>query len=373
MPDPGRPHPAEPAVAAPAGGPADGPAYETPPRQPVAVRVTPELELSAAARLVSDGVGPRANAAKRMLTAAAIHGIDLSLMWATVDAGARQPRVRQVCLAVPGAGRTVMLILSGPEGGEPIAGGEGPTAERVACIRAACDHLEGGREGEGGRSGRDIRIAQALPEPHEPWAVRALVTAGFLKVGDLAYLRRPLARTAPIPEPRWPQGVSVRTIGGAAPGHQDRAALLEALDRSYEETLDCPELCGLRETADILESHRATGQFNPGLWWLVFLDGAAHGCMLLSHCPDHHSVELVYLGLSKELRGRRIGSRLLEMGLGRLAQVPADHMTCAVDLRNAPAMRLYERMGFREFGRRVALVRPVSGRSPGPREEIHNP
>jgi ribosomal protein S18 acetylase RimI-like enzyme len=32
-------------------------------------------------------------------------------------------------------------------------------------------------------------------------------------------------------------------------------------------------------------------------------------------------------------------------------------MTCAVDLRNEPALRLYERAGFRAFSRRVALVR----------------
>ena len=148
---------------------------------------------------------------------------------------------------------------------------------------------------------------------------------------------------------------------GLRPGDPDRAALIRALDRTYEATLDCPELCGLRDTADVLESHRSTGVFDPALWWLVFLNEQPHGCMLLNRCPDHGTVELVYLGLSPELRSRRIGSRLLELGLAAIDSTGGTPITCAVDLRNAPALRLYGRLGFREFGRRVALVRPIGG------------
>jgi ribosomal protein S18 acetylase RimI-like enzyme len=202
-----------------------------------------------------------------------------------------------------------------------------------------------------------VKLVQALPEPPEPWAVQAFVDAGFVKVGDLAYLRRPMWPPLVIPAPTWPEGVTVRNVEGVKPGDPDRAVLIEALDRSYEQTLDCPELCGLRETSDILESHRATGVFDRNFWWLVLLHGVAHGCVLLSRCPDQGSVELVYLGLSPALRGKRIGSRLLEMGIARLGGAPGEHLTCAVDMRNEPARRLYQRTGFTEFGRRVAMVR----------------
>jgi len=51
---------------------------------------------------------------------------------------------------------------------------------------------------------------------------------------------------------------------------------------------------------------------------------------------------------------------MLRLGLARVVGgTDADHVACAVDLRNAPALRLYGRFGFREFGRRVALVRPL--------------
>jgi ribosomal protein S18 acetylase RimI-like enzyme len=284
-----------------------------------------------------------------MVTAAATHGIDLSLMWGTVDRASdgRPIRVRQVCLAVPGSGRTAMLVLSGPG-----PGGEAREhAERVASANAACEFLAGTE------MGRDIRLAQALPEPKESWATRAFLDAGFRKVGDLAYLRRPMLDLPDAAPPEWPEGITVEPIADLKGA--DRARLLAALERSYVDTLDCPELCGLRETEDVLESHRTTGIFNPQLWWIISVRGDPQGCMLFSHCPEHSSVELVYLGISPVLRGKRLGAALLTMGLGALRGVMAEQVTCAVDLRNTPAQRLYARLGFHEFGRRIALVRPL--------------
>lgn len=314
-------------------------------------RIPRELEISAASRLVSEAAGPRVQAARRLVTAAALHGIDLSLMWGTMDRASdgRPVRVRQVCLAVPGAGKTAAMVLSGP--GTDRA----EHAERVESLKAACRDL-GVSDKIGGRV---IRLAQALPEPDEPWAVSAYVDAGFVKVGDLVYMRRPFAEPLQAGVQAWPPGVQVRPVRSF---DADRGALIEGLDRTYQDTLDCPELCGLRETADVLESHRATGVFDPKLWWLAMLDGRPHGCILLARAPEHRSVELVYLGLSPELRGRGMGAKLLHLGLSRLHDgtgSDADSIACAVDLRNAPALRLYQRFGFREFGKRVALVRPI--------------
>ncbi len=325
----------------PAGSGNPAPAFE-------AVRIPHELELSAASRLVSEAAGPRSQAARRLITAAATHGIDLSLMWGTMDRASdgRPVRVRQVCLAVPGSGKTAAMVLSGP-------GTEAPGhSERVAALSAACADL--GRPERIG--GRIVRLAQALPEPDEPWAVKAFLEAGFTRVGDLIYMRRLMGESLEEREPRWPQGITVRQVTTL---QADRALLVEALDRSYRDTMDCPELCGLRETADVLESHKATGVFDPKLWWLVLLDGRPHGCILLARAPEQRALELVYLGLSPELRGRGLGSMLLRQSLMQVAGVEAEFIACAVDDRNQPAKRLYAGFGFREFGRRVALVRRV--------------
>ncbi len=361
--DPG----AERGTGLPAGGAV--PAGRAGPRAvPQPVRIPPELELAAAGRLVSEAAGPQRDGARRLVAAASAHGIDLSLMWGTLDRDldGRPIRVRHVCLAVPGAGKTAMLVLSGPsartanrarpgDDADPAAA----TAELAACASRACRAL-GTLERE--RSAR-IEIAQALPDPSETWAVAAFLEAGFTRVAALAYMRRALPGP-PLPdsalEPEWPAGVTVRSVRGAAPGDPDRDLLIEALERSYEDTLDCPGLCGLRKTSDVLDSHRATGRWDGRHWRLVFLGDRPHGCLLLSHCPEQGAVELVYVGLSKALRGRGLGRALLCLGLSRVRGLDADHIACAVDTRNLPALRLYERLGFTVCASRVALVKPIS-------------
>jgi len=292
-------------------------------------------------------------AAARFLASAPDHGIDLDLLW-----GALGPtgEVADVCLAVLGAGRTAMLFPSRP------GPGEGGDAARTACIQAACTGLAG-------RLGRRVVIAQGLPEPGEPWALTAFRQAGFIHVGDLAYLSRPLRpadTTAPEAGGPWPPGVRIRPIRTLSRGSDDRRQLAAAMERSYEGTLDCPELCGLRETEDVIDSHAATGRWTAALWRLVTIDGRPEGCVLLNPSPALRSVELVYLGLGPDLRGRGLGERLmrdaLALAAARRKRDSAESMTCAVDRRNAPALRLYARLGFEESAARVALVRPL-GRS----------
>jgi ribosomal protein S18 acetylase RimI-like enzyme len=43
----------------------------------------------------------------------------------------------------------------------------------------------------------------------------------------------------------------------------------------------------------------------------------------------------------------------------------AGGLTCAVDTRNAPAMRLYHRLGFERFATRIPLVRALSSAAHG--------
>jgi ribosomal protein S18 acetylase RimI-like enzyme len=157
----------------------------------------------------------------------------------------------------------------------------------------------------------------------------------------------------------WGPGITVRPLASVQRGHPDRALLAEALDRSYEATLDCPGLCGMRETDDVIDSHLSTGQFDPSMWWLVLSDGAAHGCALFNPCPEQGTVELVYLGLSPRVRGRGLARMLLAHGLARLGGPGQLSVTCAVDRRNAPAIALYRRAGFGEFSGRIAYVKAL--------------
>ncbi len=319
------------------------------------IRVTQSLLLPAAQRLVSQSQADLTSAARRLIATAPAHDIDLSIIHVTVDSTSRQPAVRQACLPVLGAGRTAMMFVSEPARGGDAGGPSVARAERSACLDAACEFLARERRTE-------VAVAQGLPDPTEQWAIEAFLDARFVSVGRLAYMRRPLSdqvQLAPDTGP-WPAGVSVDTAESLSP-QELTDMLVTALNATYQDTLDCPELCGLRATSDILASHQSTGEFDPHLWWIVRLGQRPLGCLLLNPCPEQRTVELVYIGLAPPLRGKGLAKRLLVDGLAAVrAKFPGWTMACAVDLRNAPALKLYASLGFRAFGERLALVRALS-------------
>lgn len=279
-------------------------------------------------------------------------------MWATIGSGSHGG-VRQVCLAVPGSGRTATLFLAPPDRQRDLGDASQQHTERIAAIRAACAGLAG-------LGTPRVALAQSLPEPAEAWAIAAFSGAGFQRVGDLAYLRRPLGSAETVQQTgTWPLGIEVISVDQLGNETAWQPQITTALLASYEGTLDCPALCGMRDTADVLASHRSTGDWDPASWWLVLDGGVPGGVALFAFCPEVRSVELVYIGLGPTLRGRGLGRRLVELGLARARTLDADEMTCAVDRRNAPAMRLYESMGFTPFAQRVALVQPIDPTAPG--------
>ncbi|MFN7020277.1 MAG: GNAT family N-acetyltransferase [Phycisphaerales bacterium] len=346
------------------------------------IHVPPELLLAAAERLVGDQSPDPHHAAERFLDNAGTVGIDLGLMWATVS-GERPISVRQVVLAVVGAGHTAMLFISGPERrgvgairrspprAEPPWGPMVALSEREALLRTACRRVA---EGFGGKPA--ARMAQALLESHEKDALQAFLAAGFTRVGDLAYLRR--SERQPPPWSPLPTGARLRTVGdllseGRSIGDVD-AMVSSVLERTYIDTKDCPELCGLRAPTEVLASHRAVGRYDPDLWWIVFDEARPVGCMLFNIVPEQEGVELVYLGLAPEVRGRGLGAGVLARGLRHLlgwADAQAERATgdrkrvlvgtggvmCAVDTRNAAALRLYRSLGFQRFAARIPMVK----------------
>ncbi|MFZ4574948.1 MAG: GNAT family N-acetyltransferase [Phycisphaerales bacterium] len=329
---------------------------EVPPisKPPSARRLSPSLHLAAAMRLVSQDSPDLEAAGRRLLVTGPLYGIDLSLLWGIPDGSGG---VRQVCLAVIGAGRTAMLFLSEPPSKQDaLAGtaiGEDPSdaqQDRAECVHAACRGLLE-------QYGEKVQVAQALPHVRETWAIDAYQSAGLIGVGNLTYLRRP-PQPVKVASTVLPEELEMLRYS-RVPNGED--ALLQSLRSSYEDTKDCPELCGLREPEDILESHRATGKFDPDLWWILRLRGTPSGCILLSQCPEQRRIELVYMGVGTELRGRGLSKPLLASAIREATRARPDWpVTCAVDDRNEPAKRLYDSLGFEAFEHRCALVRRLS-------------
>lgn len=320
-------------------------------------RLTAGLELPAALRLVG-GSGPSAERQARALVRnAPHHGIDFSDGWVTVDEQTRPVRVRQVCLAVPGAGRTVMLFLS-PPSGSALDGPSEPQADELsACIVAAC---EGARR----RYGAEAHLAQALVDASDGWCGRALRAAGFRRLAtlvDMTIGREGLRSLRASGGPAFPPDVTVRPLGRLgtrASPTPERGVLLAALESSYERTLDCPGLTALRTTEDVLDSHQAAGVFDPGCWHVIDDGAGPGGCCLLSRSGVGDGAELVYLGLSPRLRGRGLASALLRHGMGCLGD-RLESVRCAVDGSNQPALRLYRSLGFVPGVSRAAWVRSL--------------
>lgn len=337
------------------------------------VRGTEDLRHDIARRIVSQANPNLDDAADRLIATGAQHGVDFRWSWATVDRAGLggSLRVRQACLVVAGAGRTGMVFLSEPIRTGELGGARLARAERAAALRAMCAAVGSDRNDR-------IAIVQSLPNVDERWATDAFLDAGFSSVGTLLYMRRaPRSGDAKwslgtdLTQVAWPEGVGVVSYRAweqqeSTGGVSADKALIAAMDASYVDTMDCPELCGLRATADILQSHKSTGIFDPSLWWIVTMHHKPHGCALFSPCPDQRSFELVYIGLSPVLRGKGLGVRLLRHGIGVCAGINAAwSMACAVDERNLPAVRLYESHQFRGFSRRSALVRRIGREDAG--------
>ncbi len=295
--------------------------------------------LPAARRLVEAAAPDDPHAGARFLEVARLNGMDLSCFWYSTAGDAKD--VRQVCLCIPGAGRTGMFFTSEPRGSSEAA-------ELGGLIDHVCRQLD------------DVILAQTLLAEHEEGALEAFLAGGFQRIGRLSYLRLPMpgSRDA-VPDADMPPGF---TCSNWRTGEDP--VLIEALERSYEGTLDCPELCGLRPMADVLESHRATGEFHARNWWLLRRGEEVLGAMLFNVLKAQDSVELVYMGVAPETRGLGVASAMLSAGLKSLAGRPESTVTCAVDHRNEPARRLYARFGFKESAERTACIRSLQGRNP---------
>jgi mycothiol synthase len=290
----------------------------------------------AVAKLMEVNNRPDPSHARRFLEYTAQNRISLNGLWARLD---DRGYVVASVLVVPGAGRTAMVFASRPANAAevPMIG---------AVIDRACGEL----------NGCDVHLAQVLLDSTEVLERESFLCGGFVDLASLSYLERPVPRGR-ADERRsdpWPTGVSVVTYDESL-----QSQLVAILDASYEDTLDCPGLRGLRHTEDILQGHLASGLFDPQLWTLLKLNDQWVGALLLNPAVGQQSIELVYLGLAPSVRKRGLATRLLRHGLELMRGRPERVINLAVDDANRPALALYEREGFRSVLRRLALIRPT--------------
>jgi GNAT superfamily N-acetyltransferase len=235
-----------------------------------------------------------------------------------------------------------------------------PSGAMPALLKRLCDSIDPTR----------TRLLQALLDPGQQRERDALLSAGFSELATLHYLEHSQTQMSVQ---------RVRAGNGAASGASEsleldpawglsvvrwsedrRPMFARAIQASYEATLDCPGLLGLRQMDDIIAGHMGSGHFDAELWLTLYHGEEPAGVMLLNLVPARQAMELVYLGISKSWRGRGLGGRLVRHALEQARVHDARSMLLAVDAINTPAMALYRRQGFVATGKKLALIRVLN-------------
>jgi ribosomal protein S18 acetylase RimI-like enzyme len=207
---------------------------------------------------------------------------------------------------------------------------------------------------------RGVVLLQTLLETDTGSDFGRLQSADFRHVCDLLYLVS-LVKSFPTAPPAAEfEFLPVRS-------GDDERRLAGLLEQTYQETLDCPQLNGVRSTADTLAGYRAGGAHAPERWLICRRDGRDVGCLLLGDHPAGNQWELVYMGLVPDARGRGWGASLTRQAQWLCRRAGRARLVLAVDASNGPAINAYAEAGFLAWDRRSVLLRVLtSGGDLGP-------
>lgn len=216
----------------------------------------------------------------------------------------------------------------------------------------------------------DVHLAQVLIDPADTSTQNLLGHHHFARMAELYYLQHQVSASAAADAPTLPEGLHWQTYSPAA-----HDAFGQAILESYQQSLDCPALNGLRNIDDIIAGHQASGTFVPESWFLLREGDAALGVLLLCESARSDSVELVYLGLAPTARGRGLSELMMRHAAAVVARRGLSRLYLAVDSRNTPALKLYYRHGMQRVSSKIAMLRDLraGGRSDKSGEERSTP
>ena len=286
------------------------------------VRPAREHEWPAAFRFIFQGV------AEDEMPARVAHGLDMVRVgelqregiWVAVETDRVVGAL--ICLLVPGASALIW---------PPQA--EASAAIEDSLMAEACSWLRS----------QKVRIAQCLLEEKDEALAEPLLRYGFRKVTSLSYMRHDLGRV--------PAKLS-GTLRFQSYREADPRLFCATLEKTYEGTLDCPELNGIRTVEEIVAGHISQGQHDPDRWWLAFDGEAPVAVLLLTAIPEWHGWDLSYLGVVPDARRRGFAQSLALKALWESRQAGQRKVTLSVDRRNLPAQFLYEKLGFITYDHR---------------------
>ena len=194
----------------------------------------------------------------------------------------------------------------------------------------------------------DVRLVQSLLPTDAGIDADLLRAAGFQHFSDLLYLVCPGCEF-PAAAPAY----KLEFVPVEMASEPQFAALVQA---TYEGTLDCPAVNGLRSMEDVLRGYRATGKYDPKWWLFVRRQGENLGCLIVTDYPEHEACELVYVGLVPAARGRGLGVDVVRHALWLAAIAKRQRLVLAVDAANEPALKMYAAAGMQAWDRKSVFI-----------------
>ncbi len=248
----------------------------------------------------------------------------------------------------PGTVRHVVASVAGDPDGSWVGYGHLDLTDRIQGASAeVVVHPDWRRKGVGTALVRRM-LDEAAPltlrlwaHGHHPAAERMAATLGFTRVRDLWQMRRSLH--AELPRVEVPDGVLLRSF---RPGADDQA-WLRVNARAFA---DHPEQGSM--TADDLAQRMSEPWFDAA----GFIVAERAGELVGFHWTKVHSGgehdpigEVYVVGVDPAAQGLGLGKVLTLAGLWHLRDRGLDQVMLYVESDNAPAIAVYERLGFRRW------------------------
>lgn len=175
---------------------------------------------------------------------------------------------------------------------------------------------------------------RAWSHGHQPAAAALAASHGFRAVRELWVMRRPTSLEVPG-TPEVPEDVEVRSF---RPGDEAEIVRVNAAAFAHHPEQGSLTLAGLQE-------RMAEPWFEPD--GLIEAWDRSNGDLLGFHWTKRHSAEsgeVYVVGIDPSAQGRGLGKVLTALGLVHLSDTAEVHLYVESD--NAPAVRLYEGLGF---------------------------
>ncbi len=200
---------------------------------------------------------------------------------------------------------------------------------------------------------RNLKLLQTLLDTRDTNRARMIKNMQFEYLAELIYMDCEVANSG-IGHSALRREFELHTLNAT-----NELLFLTALERTYADSLDCPDLTPVRTAADAFAGHKSTGKFDPKGFYVVTQADEPVAILLTSRVIDRSAIEIVYMGVCSTARRGGLGRALLTLAAQRAYDLRMSHVTLAVDAINTPARKLYDGFGFVELARRRAWIRCV--------------